>query len=95
MRPSTPASAAFCARLQRGHHVEDGETGVLERARVPVGSPADVVTNRDALVDDEVDDRVVAHERLRDVHAERLVGEVAHAGDLVADRVELARTPSR
>ena len=56
-----------------------------------VGSPAEVVTNLHALVDDEVDDARVAHERLGDVHAERLVGEVAHLADLVADLVELAR----
>ena len=45
----------------------------------------------DALVDHELDDVRVAHERLGDVHAERLVGEVAHLADLVLDRVELAR----
>jgi hypothetical protein len=44
-----------------------------------------------SVLDDEVDDRRVAHEQLRDVDAERLVGEVAHLADLVAYRVELTR----
>jgi hypothetical protein len=44
-----------------------------------------------ALVDDELRDARIAHERLRDVHAERLVGELAHLLDLFADRVEFAR----
>ena len=89
--PSTPASIAFSAAWQVGHHVEHGDAGVVQR----VGEAVRVTGRRGdephALVVHEVDDAGIAHERLRDVHAERLVGEVAHLGDLVAHLVEPAR----
>ena len=78
-------------RGERRHDVEHGEPGVLERAVYLVGIAGRGGDELHALVDHEVDDVRVADERLGDVHAERLVGEVAHLADLVPDRVELAR----
>ena len=78
-------------RASVGHHVEHGEAGVLERRGVACRAARRRRHERDALVDDELDDGRVAHEGLGDVHAERLVGEVAHLADLVPDDVELAR----
>ena len=81
-------------RLQRSsqsrHDVEDREPGGLQR-----GGVLRRVTRRggdepNSLIDDELHDAGVSDESLRDVHAERLVGEVAHLGDLGLHRVELA-----
>ena len=82
-------------RGQRGHDVEHGEPGRLQLRGVLGGVAGRGGDEPHALVDDEVDDRRVAHERLGDVHAERLVGEIAHLADLVADVVELAAARSR
>src|SRR5918994_6531352 len=71
--------------------MEDGDAGLVQR----LGELARVARRRGdephALVVYEVDDAWVAHEHLGDVEPERLVGEVAHLADLVADLVELAR----
>ena len=88
--PSTPASTAFSAARSVGTTWNTVSPAAFSCAVYLVGSPAEVVTKRTPCVDHEVDDRRVAHEQLRDVHAERLVGEVAHLADLVAHRVELA-----
>ena len=71
--------------------MEDGEPGLLQRRGVLHRAARRGRHELHALVGHELDDRRVAHERLGDVHAERLVGEVAHLADLVADDVELAR----
>ena len=78
-------------RGQRRHDVVHGEPGVLEDARVLRRRPGRRGHELDALVDHELGDVRVADERLGDVDAERLVGEVAHQADLVLHRVELAR----
>ena len=89
--PSTPAAIAFMAACRLGTTWNtvmpascsaDGEAPRISRRRR---------REPHALVVHEVDDVRIAHERLRDVHAERLVGEVAHLGDLVAHLVEPSR----
>ena len=90
-RPSTPASIALRAPRSVGTTWKTVRPACLS-ARAVLGRVAGRGGDElDALLDDEVDDAGVAHERLRDVDAERLVGEVAHLADLVADLVELAR----
>ena len=80
---------------QRRHDVEDGHAGLLEQ-RHHLGRIAGARRHEaHAVVDDEIDDRRIADEELRDVDAPRLVGEVAHLLELELDLVELARTPSR
>ena len=78
-------------RPQGRHHVEHGEPGRLQLGGVLGGVAGRGGDEPHALVDHEVDDGRVAHEGLGDVDAERLVGELAHLADLVADGVELAR----
>src|SRR5215213_9478112 len=71
--------------------MEDGQPGLLERLRVLVGIAGAGGDEAHALVHHELDDALVAHEQLGDVHAERLVGEIAHLADLLADSREVAR----
>ena len=89
--PSTPASIAFSARGRLGTTWNT----VMPASCKRVGEAVRVAGRRGdephALVVHEVDDAGIAHEQLRDVHPERLVGEVAHLRDLVAHLVELAR----
>ena len=78
-------------RPQGRHHVEDREAGLLELGGEPGGAAGRGGHEPHALVDHELDDRRIPDEGLGDVHAEGLVGQVAHPGDLVADHVELTR----
>ena len=78
-------------RGQRRHDVVHGQAGLLEDARVLRRRPGRRGDELDPLVDHELGDVRIAHERLGDVDAERPVGEVAHEADLVLHRVELAR----
>src|SRR5580692_2884785 len=43
------------------------------------------------LIDHELHDVRIADERLRDVHSERFVRELAHLADFIPDRIELTR----
>ena len=94
-QPVDPGVDRLQRAPQRRHDVEDGEPRVLERTRELGRVAGRGRDERDAVLGDEVDDRRIADEQLRDVHAERLVGELAHLDDLVAHLVEPARTTSR
>ena len=83
-------------RGQRRHDVEHGEPGLLQDARCTSSAIAGRRGDElDALVDDELGDVGIADERLGDVHAERLVGEVAHLADLVLAPRRARPTTSR
>ena len=76
---------------QRGDDVVDGQPGLLECAVYLVGCPAEVVTNCTpwSMTNSTMPgSRTNAWAMLT---PNGLVGEVAHLGDLVLDRVELAR----
>jgi len=62
--------------------VEHDETGVLQDGRVLVGRARRRRDELDALVHDHVDDGRVTDERQWQVHAERLVRELARAPDV-------------
>ena len=89
--PSTPAAIAFIAACRFGTTWNTVMPGVVQRGGVARRISRRRGREPHALVVHEVDDVRVAHERLGDVHAERLVGEVAHLGDLLAHLIELAR----
>ena len=89
--PSTPASTAFNAPRNDGTTWNTVMPASFSAARVLRRVAGRRGHERHAVLGHEVDDAGVAHEQLRDVHAERLVGEVAHLDDLVADLVEPAR----
>ncbi len=81
-------------RFQRGrerrHHVVDGEASVFEHRGVARGGAGRGRHEAHPLLDHELSDRRVAHERLGDVDAEGSVGEIAHPADLVAHGVEFS-----
>jgi hypothetical protein len=76
--------------LERGHDVEDGESGRFQRRDDLLRIAGRGGDELHALIDDEIDDARIAHEGERDVHAEGLGRERAHLPDLALDRVELA-----
>jgi hypothetical protein len=71
--------------------VVHGESCSLEHAGVLRGRAGRGGDEADTLLDDELGDAGIAHERLGDVHAEGPVGEVAHGPDLALDGVEFTR----
>jgi len=81
--------------LQRGAQgrddVVDREPCVLQRLRVLGRTACGGRDEADTLLGDEVDDRRIAYESLRNVDAERAIRELAHLSDLDPDRVELTR----
>ena len=91
MRPSTPASTAFSAPVRLGTTWKTVRPASLSGTRVLHRAAGRRGHELHALLGHELHDRRIAHEGLGDVHAERLVGEVAHLADLVPDDVELAR----
>jgi hypothetical protein len=89
--PVDAGSQGLQCRVERRHHVEHREAGRFQLRRVAPGIAGGRRDEPHPLRDDEIDDARVAHEELRDVDPERLVGEVAHRADLVLDGVEFAR----
>src|SRR4029434_10559750 len=87
--PSTPHSTAFNAGQAR-HDVKQGESRRLDLFGIALGTAGRRRYELDALGDHEAHDGRTPHERLRDVHSERFVRELAHLLDLFADGVQLA-----
>ena len=84
-----------CDCLQRGvqarYDMEDGDPGLMQCGSEDVWIARRRRDEPHAVAVYEVDDGGIAHEELRDVHSEGLVGQVAHRRDLVAHLVETPR----
>ena len=81
--------------VEVGHDVEHGDPGLVQRVGVAVRVAGRRGCEPHALVVHELDDAGIADERLRDVHPERLVGEVPHLLDLFAYLRRVGPTTSR
>ena len=94
LRGALKAVGAGVDRLQcpaqRRHDMEHRDAGILERTRELGRIPGRRRDEAHVMLGHEVDDRGVADEELGDVDAERLVGEIAHLGDLDLHLVEPA-----
>ena len=84
-RPSTPASIARNAVFSVGTTWNTVRPASLSWRQIFRGSPAEVVTNFTPWSTMNFDDAGIAHEGVGDVHPERLVGQLAHLGDLLLD----------
>jgi len=80
----------FQGGLQRRHDVKHDQPRLLQRPAIfrrIAGRGGDELH---ALIDDELHDVGIAHEGLRNIDAERLLGQLAHLGDLAAHGIKLA-----
>jgi hypothetical protein len=76
--------------FQRRHDMEHDEARTFELFAIFAGIAGRCGDEFDALIDDEAYDIGIADEGLRDVHAERLVGQGTHLANFLAHRIEFA-----